>query len=559
MAKLVPKLGKLSLAILEHFVGSKLGKEFLDELREDYEKAGVIVAALEATERRFPAEFADKGLSKAMFVDLSQKDYPPLKVAVAKFYDHPTDPAFPDALQEILLGEFRQVLATERINEAVVFYVRLLTEELALVDENFRENVQALANLRGEQSQREMVEILRRVEQLLARQKPTDVPDIVRNLHQLPPTPADFVERKDELNELRASLRDAKGAAISGLTGMGGIGKTVLALFIAHELAKDYPDAQIFLDLKGTTTPLTPTDAMRHVLYSFEPTADLRALYDVQLATHFQGLLTSKKVLIFWDNARSAKQVKPLLPPSSCAVLITSRWQFPLPGLKSVQLGVMKDKEAEAFLLELCPRIDGSAGELARQCGCLPLALRIAGSFLAVNADWSLPEYLERLNAHRLETLKAPEDTELDLEVVFAQSYDTLSEDERRRWRALAVFPTSFDRAAAAAVWDLDAPAAHDLLSCLCRYSLLDFLPSPKSGRGTGGERGRYSLHDLLRDFALTCLNKEEKETANEKHAGHYSGVLALADDLYLKGGENILAGLALFDREAEHIKIGHE
>ena len=223
-----------------------------------------------------------------------------------------------------------------------------------------------------------------------------------------------------------------------------------------------------------------------------------------------------------------------------------------------MRLGVMKDAEAEKFLLELCPRIGASAPELARRCGCLPLALRIAGSFLEVNRNWSLPEYLERLQARRLQTLRSADDAESDLETVFDESYQSLGEDERQKWRALSVFPASFDRPAASAVWNMDTPSAHDLLSCFCRYSLLDFLPSPAFGRGGGGEgEGRYSLHDLLRDFALARSNGEERETASQLHAAHYMQVLSTADDLYLKGGENILAGLSLFDREAEHIKTG--
>jgi hypothetical protein len=217
--------------------------------------------------------------------------------------------------------------------------------------------------------------------------------------------------------------------------------------------------------------------------------------------------------LLFWDNARSAEQVKPLLPPLSCAALITSRWQFPLPGLKSVQLGVMKNDEAERFLLELCPRVGDFLSELARLCGCLPLALRIAGSFLAINTDWSLPEYLERLSKRRLETLASREDAEADLETVFAESYETLSEEERLRWRMLAVFPVSFDRDAVAAIWGTDESSTHDLLSCLCRYSLLEFLSSPAGDR--------YSLHDLLREFATARLSAEEKEAASQRHAEH--------------------------------------
>src|SRR5215208_6772215 len=92
-----------------------------------------------------------------------------------------------------------------------------------------------------------------------------------RSLHQLPQPPADFTGRDELIAQLIADFENGKGATITGLTGMGGIGKTALGLVVAHQLKKDYPDAQIFLDLKGTTTPLSAVDIMRHVILSFEP------------------------------------------------------------------------------------------------------------------------------------------------------------------------------------------------------------------------------------------------------------------------------------------------
>ena len=90
-------------------------------------------------------------------------------------------------------------------------------------------------------------------------------------LHQLPQPPADFTGREELIKELISDFNSHKGATISGLTGMGGIGKTALGLEVAHKVAKDYHDAQIFLDLKGTTTPLSAVDIARHVILSFEP------------------------------------------------------------------------------------------------------------------------------------------------------------------------------------------------------------------------------------------------------------------------------------------------
>lgn len=562
MAETGRKIGKLALAIVEHFVESKLGEKFVKGLRAPTDEKIAIEKAMQAAADRLWAQWRDERLWRAAFDELPEKEelQQALKQAVRTFYQHPTNTAFANVLATILRE--RKEFSEETIRSRVGEYLAVLTEELALADETFRENVRALADLHGERWQREMVDILRRVEQLLAGQTPRDAG--LRNLHQLPPPPRDFIERPKELAELRQAFHNGRAAAICGLTGMGGVGKTTLGLAFARGLAQDYPDAQLFLDLKGTARepeqPLAPAEAMRYVIHAFKPEADLRALSEAELAALYCSCLDGKKALLFLDNARSAEQVKPLLPPPSCAVLITSRWRFPLPGLKTVDVGVMAADEAEAFLRELCPRIGAHAAALAKACAYLPLALRIAGSFLAVNADWTLPEYLGCLQSRRLETLASAEDAERDLETVFAESYETLSEDERRLWRLLAVFPAAFDRPAAAAVWNLDEPAAHDLLSRLCRYSLLDFIPSPLSplpvGEGGGGE-GRYSLHELLRDFARARLTGDESQAAALRHAEHYRRVLSRADDLYLQGGENIRAGLALFDREAEHIRAG--
>lgn len=91
----------------------------------------------------------------------------------------------------------------------------------------------------------------------------------LNTLHQLPPAPADFTGRAELISQLLSDFNAHKGATISGLTGMGGIGKTALGLEVANQIKNQYPDAQIFLDLKGTTAPLSALDIIRHVILSF--------------------------------------------------------------------------------------------------------------------------------------------------------------------------------------------------------------------------------------------------------------------------------------------------
>ena len=98
-------------------------------------------------------------------------------------------------------------------------------------------------------------------------------------------------------------------------------------------------------------------DIMRHVILSFEPGMDLRALDEAGMGNAYQSVLHGKRALLFLDNARSAGQVAPLQPPETCALLVTSRWDFSVAGLQRRRLDVMSAENATRFLLELCPRI----------------------------------------------------------------------------------------------------------------------------------------------------------------------------------------------------------
>src|SRR5258708_34540555 len=160
--------------------------------------------------------------------------------------------------------------------------------------------------------------------------------DRIARLAQLPPVVQDFTGRVEELTELLAKVRTG-GVVISGLQGMAGIGKTSLAVKLAHELKPDYPDAQIFLDLKGVDStehsgvrqnPLSSAEVMWHVVRSFDPNLK-RPDSDGEVESAYRTLLNSrpgeqpKRAILIFDNAGENKQVKPLLPPPSCLLLVT--------------------------------------------------------------------------------------------------------------------------------------------------------------------------------------------------------------------------------------------
>ena len=362
---------------------------------------------------------------------------------------------------------------------------------------------------------------------------------------QIPPPPRDFKGREEDIADILSNFE--KGATITGLRGMGGVGKTALALVLADKLKSQFPDGQIFVDMRGTSNnpelpPLTPEEAMAQVIRAYNPanrlpenSNELRGLY--------LSVLAGKRALLLLDNAAGSEQVEPLLPPAGCAVLITSRIKFALPGLAEKDLDILPKDKACELLLEIAPRIGNWADELAKLCGYLPLALRNAAGALAEKKDLSVPEYQRRLK-DKIERLKLVEGS-------FSLSYDLLTPGRKKQWRRLSVFPEDFDRNAATAVLKMAPGASAEALSDLVQWSLVDYAAMPDS------EDGRYRLHDLARLFAESCLDQEELADAQQKHAKHYSKVLSQAENLYEKGGTNLLAGLKLFDHEWANIKVG--
>jgi len=360
----------------------------------------------------------------------------------------------------------------------------------------------------------------------------------ISSLHQLPTPPADFTGREEDLEALRSALAKGGTGGIFGLRGMGGIGKTALASKLAEELEPAYPDAQFYLDLQGGTQPLTPAQAMARVVRSYQPDARLPEA-EAELAGLYRSVLHGQRVLLLMDNAANREQVEPLLPPAGSLLLVTSRFRFTLPGLFARDLDALPAADARDLLLKIAPRVGVGADAIARLCGRLPLALRLAGSALADRPDLSPSDYARRLREGK--------ERFGEVENALTVSYGLLNEDRRRLWRLLAVFPGTFDAPAAAAIWELEVDPASEALGDLVRSSLLEWEEKDE----------RYRLHDLARDFANRQLGDTERGATQRRHAEYFLGLLRAADDLYLKGGEFLAQALRLFDAEWGNIQAG--
>ncbi len=326
------------------------------------------------------------------------------------------------------------------------------------------------------------------------------------HLFQLPAVLADFAGREKQIRDLAGRLHgDGGKIGLSALRGMGGVGKTSLAVRVAHEVKDRYPDAQLFLALRGTADgvkefPMTPVEAMARIIHAFHPEEANLPDDEEALAAIYRSLLAGKRALIVLDNAGSEVQVRTLLTVSPpVAFLLTSRRAQALDGVTAVEVDMLLPDEAYSLLRSIIPA-KGSRVELTRiaeLCGHLPLGLRVAGDFLRLKEDWPVTQDILAVERERLRWLKIGDDPGKDVEVVLKLSSAQLVRDSvarATRWHLLHVFHGDFELGAAAAAWDADKNDLSVLndLSDMTNRSLILY----------DRASGRYRLHDLMRPIA---------------------------------------------------------
>ena len=336
---------------------------------------------------------------------------------------------------------------------------------------------------------------------------------------ELPHDVAGFTNRAAELAEMRALLavgdeRPGPGLVIIAIDGPAGIGKTAVAVHAAHQVASGFPDGQLYLDLQGFhphEPALPPDEALGHLLRAFQ--IDPHQIpHDLNgRVGRYRSVLSGKRALVILDNAASADQVRPLLPGSaSSAVIVTSRNRLGSlvvrDGARRVTLRALSAHHA----LDVIERIAGhrrpaaepaAAAELARLCGYLPLALRVAAERVAAHPQLSLSELVNRLAVEhdRLDLLAAEEETAA-IRAVLSWSYRALPPPASRLFRLLALHPgTGISAPAASALAMTNMAETRRLLDDLANAHLLE---------ETGP--GRYQFHDLVRLYAREVVAAAE-------------------------------------------------
>ena len=344
---------------------------------------------------------------------------------------------------------------------------------------------------------------------------------------QLPPDLTGFVGRSDEVAAILAVADDAgeKALALCTISGMGGTGKTRLAIHVAHRLAARYPDGQFFIDLAGPAR-VAPETALESVLRLLGVPGDKVPPGVPQRSAAFRDRIAGQRILIVIDGACDERQVTPLLPPGpTCMVIVTSRRALALDGSASIALDMLTAAEALSLLDIILGggRVAAEPDEarrVAELCGHLPLAISIAAQRIRARKAWPVAYFAGRLadEGSRLDELAVGERT---VRSAFGFSYGGMSPGEQLLFRRLAGNPgRDITAAAAAALVADDVSVTESMLEALLdQYLLLQTTP------------GRYQMHDLVRAFAFRLASTVDTPADREGSTGRLLDWYAHAAD----------------------------
>jgi DNA-binding SARP family transcriptional activator/tetratricopeptide (TPR) repeat protein len=367
---------------------------------------------------------------------------------------------------------------------------------------------------------------------------------------QLPLDAQGFSGRHDELRTLHDMLPSARAAEtvpVAVISGTAGVGKTALAIRFGHQVAKHFPDGQLYINLRGRDpgrAPMEPIEALGLLLISFGMPPHRMTSSTEERAALFRSLVDGKRILVVLDNASNAAQVRPLLPGSpDCLVVVTSRNQLAglvaAEGATLISLDVLGDDEAHEMLARRLGRErvaaePQAADEIIAACAGLPLALSIAvgrataGRAAAGRAKRPLAQLAAELRdaRSRLDALEEG-DAATDVRAVLSWSYDQLSPAAARMFRLLGLHPgPDISLSAAASLAGISRAEAGIALRELTRtHMAAEHLP------------GRFTFHDLLRVYATEQAERldpePERAAAVQRMLDHYLHTAMIASQRF--------------------------
>jgi len=346
-------------------------------------------------------------------------------------------------------------------------------------------------------------------------------------LAALPGRPVGFTGRKAEGARLLAALGPGSGqeaVLVSAVSGLGGVGKTALAVETAHAAVARgwFPGGVLFLDLHGyDSEPVGPERALQYLLGALGVRPEsVPGTLGERAALYRSALARRAATLVLADNASSVDQVRDLLPGDSRhRMLVTSRDRLPQLGARLVPLDQLTPQESYDLLdraLRIADPDDGRAAveaaavrQLAQLCGHLPLALQIVAALLVEDREWPVAELAEELAGSR-DRLAGLDDGVRSVRAAFDLSYRRLTPEQARVLRLLSVAPgvDAGEGVLAALVGEDSAPLRE--LRALRRVHLVE-----REGK-------RWRSHDLVREFGAGVVEEGEEVAARERVLDFY-------------------------------------
>lgn len=329
---------------------------------------------------------------------------------------------------------------------------------------------------------------------------------------QLPMDIAEFTGRQAELAALQALAaggeRELPGTVvISAIEGMAGVGKTRLAVHLAHRLIDQgrYDEVQLWTDLRGFDAehpPADPADVLEGFLRTLGVPGDRIPTGVESRAALYRDRLVDKRALILLDNAAREDQVRPLLPgrPGSLVLITSRRGLSGLDGAHAVRLDVLPPADAVQLLARIATddRIaaqPAAATRVARLCGHLPIALTLAARRLRARPHWTVTDLADRLAGDT-----GDQHEPRGLGATFDLSYRALTDPQRQLFRMLGLHVgTDVTAESAAALIGSTRRTTETLLEALLDEHLLHQEVA-----------GRYRFHDLIRPYARRLAEDEE-------------------------------------------------
>ncbi|MCS7479233.1 tetratricopeptide repeat protein [Umezawaea endophytica] len=360
--------------------------------------------------------------------------------------------------------------------------------------------------------------------------------DVVTAITGLPPTTPHFTGRSAELARIAAFVASEVGETACVLSGMAGAGKTALGLRASWDARESFPDGCLFLDLRGHalgTAMATAHDAL-------DPLLRLLGVPGEQIPPHvdaranlYRSRLRGKRVLLFFDNVRSAAQVAPLLPAEPrCRVIITSRNRLnALDDAVHLPVDVLPEREAVVLFRAVGgdrarAAADDVVGRVVERCGRLPLAIRIAAARFRGSPLWTVEDFEQRL-ADETSRLDVLDDGERSVAAAFSLSCQALTDEQLRLFGLLALHPgRDVEIRTTAALADAGLAHTRNLVDHLGDAHLV-----------AHDTPDHLAVHDLVREFArdrvLPGITADEQAAAVLRMLDH-NLLLAESSDEFL-------------------------